>query len=62
MFRMTVINRNLSVGSIRAVGVTGSSVLLVGDAQKINCTSVADTPPESIMEEIRTLSPESPPA
>ncbi|MCI3923695.1 spore gernimation protein GerPD [Paenibacillus sp. TRM 82003] len=57
--RMTVINRDLSVGTIRVIGVAGSSVLLVGDVETIRCSSVSDTPPESvIVEPIRPLPPE----
>lgn len=45
----TVVNRGLSVGDIRIVGVTTSSLVLLGDANEIECSSVFDTPPESII-------------
>lgn len=44
-----VYNRDLCVGSIRIVGVASSSLLLVGDTQTIQLSSVFDTPPESLI-------------
>ncbi|HZG83959.1 MAG TPA: spore gernimation protein GerPD [Paenibacillus sp.] len=59
--RMTVVNRELSVGSIRVVGVASASVLLVGDARTIRNSSIFDTPPESvIVGPLQPLPPESP--
>lgn len=46
---MTVINKELNVGSIRIVGISSSSVFLIGDTNKINCSSIYDTPPESLI-------------
>jgi len=61
MIRMTVINRELTVGSIRVVGVASASVLLVGDAHTIRNASIFDTPPESvIVGPLQPLPPESP--
>ncbi|RDU35523.1 spore gernimation protein GerPD [Neobacillus piezotolerans] len=42
-------NRELSVGSIRIIGVSSSSMLLVGDAQTIQLASAFDTPAESLI-------------
>ncbi|HZG57117.1 MAG TPA: spore gernimation protein GerPD [Paenibacillus sp.] len=57
--QLNVVNRELSVGSIRVVAVASASVLLVGDACSIRNASVFDTPPESIIvAPIRPLPPE----
>ncbi|MDP4550690.1 spore gernimation protein GerPD [Guptibacillus hwajinpoensis] len=45
----TVINRGLSVGNITVTAVASSSVLLVGDTESIACSSIFDTPPESLI-------------
>ncbi|PYI55739.1 spore gernimation protein GerPD [Paenibacillus flagellatus] len=42
-------NKQLSVGSIRVVGVASSSVLLIGDTQVVCLSSIFDTPPESLI-------------
>ncbi|ALC91916.1 spore gernimation protein GerPD [Bacillus sp. FJAT-18017] len=44
-----VYNRELSVGSIKVLGVSSSSILLVGDAQTIQLASAFDTPAESLI-------------
>jgi len=44
-----VYNRELSVGDIRLIGVSSSSILMVGDAQTIQLSSIFDTPPESLI-------------
>lgn len=44
-----VYNRDLCVGSIRVLGVSSSSVLLVGDTQTIQLASTFDTPAESLL-------------
>ncbi len=46
---LNVINRELSVGDIRIMGISTSSLLLVGDSDVINCQSMFDTPPESLI-------------
>ncbi|CAG7621761.1 spore gernimation protein GerPD [Paenibacillus allorhizosphaerae] len=46
---LQVTNKELAVGSIRVTGVASSSVLIVGDTQVINLSSVFDTPPESLI-------------
>ncbi|WP_408006277.1 spore gernimation protein GerPD [Pseudalkalibacillus sp. A8] len=46
---LNVINRELSVGDIRIMGLSTSSLLLVGDSDVINCQSMFDTPPESLI-------------
>jgi spore germination protein PD len=44
-----VINKEISVGNIRIIGISSSSVFLVGDSQFITCSSIFDTPPESVI-------------
>ncbi|WP_339061119.1 spore gernimation protein GerPD [Tepidibacillus marianensis] len=46
--RFYVVNHNLSVGDIRIIGITSSSVFLIGDTQFITASSIFDTPPEAI--------------
>lgn len=45
----TVINHDLQVGAIKIIGVSSSSVFLIGDANTITLSSVFDTPPESLI-------------
>jgi len=47
--QFTVINRDLRVDNIHILGVTSSSVFLIGDADIINAASAFDTPPESLI-------------
>ena len=42
-------NYHLHVGDIRILGISASSVLLIGDNEVITCSSVFDTPPESLI-------------
>ena len=44
-----VVNRDICVGSIRVIGVSSSSLLMVGDTNSIQLTSLFDTPPESLI-------------
>lgn len=44
-----VVNHDICIGSIRLIGVASSSVLLVGDTNTIQLTSLFDTPPESLI-------------
>lgn len=44
-----VVNRELCVGSIRIIGVSSSSLLMVGDTNSIQLTSLFDTPAESLI-------------
>lgn len=44
-----VYNRETSVGNIRIIGVSSSSLLMVGDTQTIQLASVFDTPAESLI-------------
>lgn len=48
MIQMTVVNKEINVNSIRVINVSGSSILMVGDSEDIKCSSVSDTPPESL--------------
>ncbi|UTR10082.1 spore gernimation protein GerPD [Evansella sp. LMS18] len=45
----TVVNHHLSVNSVRVIGVSSSSLFMVGDSDCINLSSVFDTPPESLI-------------
>lgn len=45
----TVVNRGLSVGSIKITGIATSSVFLIGDTDTISMASAFDTPPESLI-------------
>jgi spore germination protein PD len=45
----TVVNKNVCVDNIRIIGVSSSSVFLVGDTDSISLSSVFDTPPESLI-------------
>ena len=44
-----VVNRDICVGNINVLGVSSSSVLMVGDTNSIQLTSLFDTPPESLI-------------
>ncbi|MGP7817869.1 spore gernimation protein GerPD [Niallia sp. 01092] len=44
-----VYNRDLQVGEIRIVGVSSSSICLIGDTQTIQLASTFDTPAESLI-------------
>ncbi|HZG70059.1 MAG TPA: spore gernimation protein GerPD [Chondromyces sp.] len=46
---LQVINRELSIGHIESLGVTSSSLFLIGDANEIVLNSIFDTPPESLI-------------
>ncbi|TDF98140.1 spore gernimation protein GerPD [Paenibacillus piri] len=55
-----VTNKSLCVGDVRVVGVSSSSVFLIGDTEQIICSSIFDTPPESVIVGVETpLSSES---
>ncbi|XID94099.1 spore gernimation protein GerPD [Paenibacillaceae bacterium WGS1546] len=42
-------NGPVSVGSIRLIGVSSSSALLIGDTESFSLYSYFDTPPESVL-------------
>ncbi|MDN4526887.1 spore gernimation protein GerPD [Fictibacillus fluitans] len=44
-----VINHDLSIGDLKIVGVSISSLVLVGDAGHIALASAFDTPPEALV-------------
>lgn len=46
---LEVTNKELSIGKIHIIGVSGSSVVLVGDTNTIDAVSFFDTPLESQM-------------
>ncbi len=49
MMNFQVYNRDICVGNIRVIGVSSSSLLMVGDADTINLASTFDTPAESLI-------------
>ncbi|WP_404449196.1 spore gernimation protein GerPD [Sutcliffiella horikoshii] len=44
-----VSNHNLQVDTVNILGVSSSSIFLVGDTQNICLTSYFDTPPEALI-------------
>ncbi len=44
-----VCNKELKVGNIDVLGVSSSSLLLIGDVQTIQLAATFDTPPESLI-------------
>ncbi|WP_058308175.1 hypothetical protein [Gracilibacillus massiliensis] len=49
-------NWNLGVGHVSIIGVSGSSLFLVGDSHEINLAALFDTPPESYIVGIGAVS------
>jgi len=47
--QMHVVNQSIVVGRVRILGVGSSSVFQVGDTETITCSSIFDTPPESLI-------------
>lgn len=47
--QLTTTNETLYVGQLRILGVGGASVVLIGDTDIISCSSIFDTPPESLI-------------
>ncbi|MCA1030978.1 spore gernimation protein GerPD [Bacillus timonensis] len=45
----SVVNKDLNVGNIHVVGVSSSSVFLIGDTNTIALSSTFDTPAESLI-------------
>ncbi|WP_195724352.1 spore gernimation protein GerPD [Paenibacillus monticola] len=41
--KMLVVNKELNVGAVKVVSISGSSVFLVGDTQNIHCSSIVDS-------------------
>ncbi len=46
---LTVENKDLRVGDIRIIGVSTSSLFIVGDLETAVLSSAFDTPPESLI-------------
>lgn len=42
-------NKEIKIGDINITGVSSSSILLIGDTKEIVCSSIFDTPPESLI-------------
>ncbi|WP_443146993.1 spore gernimation protein GerPD [Paenibacillus sp. HWE-109] len=49
MLNLNVENKQLFVGDVRIIGVSSSSIFLIGDTEVISLSSMFDTPPESII-------------
>ncbi|WP_338045170.1 hypothetical protein [Paenibacillus humicola] len=49
MIRFHVVNHSLSVGTIQAFGLASSSLLQIGDTERVELYSMFDTPPESVI-------------
>lgn len=47
--KMIVENKEIRIGDINIIGVASSSVFLIGDTKVITCSSIFDTPPESLI-------------
>ncbi|SFB20640.1 spore germination protein PD [Cohnella sp. OV330] len=47
--QMIVNNEPVRIGSIRVLGISSSSSMLVGDTQSMTLYSYFDTPPESVI-------------
>lgn len=41
--KLSVVNKELNVGAVKVISISGSSVFLVGDSRNINCSSVFDS-------------------
>jgi len=54
----TVVNKDIKVGNIDIMGVSTSSIFLIGDTKTITLSSSFDTPPESLI--IGSIVPLSP--
>jgi spore germination protein PD len=44
-----VVNKQITVGDVRIIGVASASVFLIGDTEEICLSSMFDTPPESMI-------------
>lgn len=56
---LEVTNKELSIGKIHIIGVSGSSIVLVGDTHSLEAISSFDTPPDSqIIGPIAPIAPE----
>lgn len=60
---MKVNNKKIALGDIKVGGVQQSSLVLIGDADVISCTSVFDTPKDSLIYSKEVpIRPTTPPA
>jgi spore germination protein PD len=48
-YSLTVVNGPIKVESIRILGISSSSAMLLGDTESIRLHSFFDTPPESVI-------------
>lgn len=46
--KLEVVNKELHVGDIRIIGVSSSSLVLVGDTEIVTLSSIVDAPPEAV--------------
>lgn len=47
--KFTVVNKGIQVQHIKVMGVSSSSVFIIGDTQSMTCSSIFDTPPETVI-------------
>ncbi|MED4585956.1 hypothetical protein P9578_24695 [Brevibacillus choshinensis] len=47
--KMTVNNQKMEIGKIASDGVSKSSIILIGDAEEIVCSTVFDTTADSLI-------------
>lgn len=59
--QMTVINKEINVNTIRVLGVSSSSVLMVGDTNEIRLFSLSESPPEEPATTETTVPPKKTP-
>lgn len=52
--KVLVVNKELNVGAVKVISISGSSVFLVGDTQTINCSSTFDSITEYIKDDQNT--------
>lgn len=49
--KVMVVNKELNVGAVKVISISGSSVFLVGDTQTINCSSAYNSLTEYIKDD-----------
>jgi spore germination protein PD len=54
---LNVTNGPVCVGSIRLIGISSSSSMLLGDTESLTLYSYFDTPPESVIVGVGSLAP-----
>lgn len=57
---LTVVNKEIHVGNVRIIGISASSIFLIGDTYNITASSIFDTPPESVTVGLTPFAVETP--